>query len=52
MATGGAEERMAAKVEEYRKADHKLTKGAAWDLVVKQHPDLWAEYNAERKGVN
>lgn len=50
--TGSAEDQMAAKVDEYMKADHKLTKGAAWDLVAKRHPDLWDEYRAERKGVN
>lgn len=50
--TGSAEDQMAAKVNEYMKADHKLTKGAAWDLVAKRHPDLWEEYRAERKGVN
>ena len=49
--TGSAEEKLEAAAEQIQRTE-KISKGQAWALLPERHPDLWADYRAERKGVN
>ncbi len=47
---GSAEEKIEALAKSIvQKGDGKLTEAAAWDLVIKQNPELYTQYTAEQE---